>query len=98
MSLLSDTIFSGGSTRLHAPGQQHGRKNLRKSKSHAGLLAPLVQLARDPFGTLNNAVSHQRSVPGPDDALRDDEDRRQILYLRMKNVGLPDWTMAIITC
>jgi TAG lipase/steryl ester hydrolase/phospholipase A2/LPA acyltransferase len=97
MSLLSDTLLSGGSTRLHAPAQQHRPKSLRKSKSHGGLLAPLVQLARDPFGTLHNVVSHQRSVPGPD-AQRDDENRRQILYLRMKNVGTLDWVTAIITC
>jgi TAG lipase/steryl ester hydrolase/phospholipase A2/LPA acyltransferase len=86
MSLLSDTIFSGSSTRLHTGGLKNGRKNIRKSKSHGGLLAPLVQLARDPVGALNNAIGKQYNV-SETDTLGADADRKQILYLRMKNVG-----------
>jgi TAG lipase/steryl ester hydrolase/phospholipase A2/LPA acyltransferase len=86
MSLLTDAIFSGGSTRLHTRDEQHGCRSIRKSKSHGGLLSPLVRMARDPLGTLNNAVGTQNSVPVTD-TLGADADRRQILYLRMKNVG-----------
>jgi TAG lipase/steryl ester hydrolase/phospholipase A2/LPA acyltransferase len=89
MSLLSDTIFSGSSTRLHIGGDKNGRKSIRKSKSHGGLLAPLVQLARDPIGALNNAVGIQHHVPETA-TLGADPDRRQILYLRLKDVGLQD--------
>jgi TAG lipase/steryl ester hydrolase/phospholipase A2/LPA acyltransferase len=86
MSLLTDTILSGGGTRLHTREDKHGCKGIRKSKSHGGLLSPLVRMARDPLGTLNNAVGTQLSVPETD-TLGVDADRRQILYLRMKNVG-----------
>jgi TAG lipase/steryl ester hydrolase/phospholipase A2/LPA acyltransferase len=97
MSLLSDTILSASSTRLHPGGDNHGRKSVRKSKSHAGLLAPLVQLARDPLGALHHAVGSPSSVP---DAAtpRKDADRTQILYLRLKNVCPRDWAGVATTC
>jgi TAG lipase/steryl ester hydrolase/phospholipase A2/LPA acyltransferase len=86
MSLLTDTVFSGGSTRLHTREDQYGCRSIRKSKSHGGLLSPLIRMARDPLGTLNNVVGTQPNVPQTD-TLGVDADRRQILYLRMKNVG-----------
>lgn len=86
MSLLSDTLFSVGSARLHSGGVKNGPKVIRKSRSDGRLLGPLVQLVRDPVGTLNNAVSSQLSVPEAD-ALGSDAQRRQILYLRLKDVG-----------
>jgi TAG lipase/steryl ester hydrolase/phospholipase A2/LPA acyltransferase len=97
MSLLSDTILSASSTRLHVGGDIHGQKSIRKSKSHAGLLAPLVQLARDPLGALHHAVGSPPSVP---DAATpgNNADRTQILYLRLKNVGPRDWADVAITC
>ncbi|KAH7406083.1 acyl transferase/acyl hydrolase/lysophospholipase [Phaeosphaeria sp. MPI-PUGE-AT-0046c] len=94
MSLLTDTIFSGSSSRLHIPREEHDRRSLRKSKSQGGLLAPLVRLARDPIAALHSAVGSQLSLPqtGTPGA---DVDRRQILYLRMKNAETySEWKAA----
>lgn len=98
MSLLTDTIFSGGSTRLHLGGKKNGVKSLRKSKSHGGLFAPLVQLARNPIEVLNNVIGNQLSVPETDRDAADADGRRQILYLRMNNVGTWHWVVGTITC
>ncbi|KAH8723976.1 acyl transferase/acyl hydrolase/lysophospholipase [Phaeosphaeriaceae sp. PMI808] len=98
-SFLTDSIFSGGSTRLHSDGTggaQNGHKVIRKSKSHGGLLSPLVQLVRDPVGTLSNAVSSNlRNVPETGtvtktETLGTDAHRKQILYLRMNNAETYD--------
>lgn len=110
MSLLSDTVFAGASSRLHITGrggpppppspqqQQHqhpaewrnGPKVVRKSRSHAGFLTPLVQLVKDPVASLTGVVGHCRNVP--DGAVNPVHfDRRPILYLRMKDVGFSDW-------
>jgi TAG lipase/steryl ester hydrolase/phospholipase A2/LPA acyltransferase len=85
MSFLSDAIFSGGSTRLHAGDS--GRNVIRKSKSHGGLLAPLAQLIRGPAEVLNSAVASHGSVPGEEITVAA-ADRKQILYMRMKDVGI----------
>jgi TAG lipase/steryl ester hydrolase/phospholipase A2/LPA acyltransferase len=86
MSLLADTLFSGGSTRLHLKGTQRRPSVLRKSKSYGGFLTPLAQLVRDPVRALHHAVGSQCNVPGPD-TLGADADRIAVLYLRLKNVG-----------
>ncbi|KAF1939092.1 triacylglycerol lipase [Clathrospora elynae] len=93
MSLLSDTIFLGGSTRLHIGGAHSGQKSIRKSKSHGGFLAPLVQLARNPVGTLGGAVGDY-NVPETDLAAAK-ANRRQILYLHLKDAETYDeWKAA----
>jgi TAG lipase/steryl ester hydrolase/phospholipase A2/LPA acyltransferase len=98
MSLLTDTIFSGGSTRLHVAEKKNGVKRVGKSKSHGGLLAPFVQLARNPIGALQNAIGTQLSVPETDTHAADADGRRQILYLRMNNVGTWHWVVGTVTC
>lgn len=87
MSFLSDTVLSGGSTRLHIAGkQQNSGKIIRKSKSHGGFLSPLAKLVRNPVQTIGDVVgSHYNATC--QDALDEDAGRKQILYLRMKNVG-----------
>lgn len=90
MSLLSDTVFAGASSRLHIGASQNTtHKVVRKSKSHGGFLTPLVQLVRDPVGTLGTTISNY-NVPDKE-ATAFDASRRQILYLRMKDVGTSDW-------
>jgi hypothetical protein len=90
MSLLSDTIFTGGSTRLHVRGGHNGPKSIRKSKSHGGFLGPLVQLARNPLGTLAESTN---DCHVPDLAVDAAEaNRRQVLYLHMRDVRHPDWS------
>jgi TAG lipase/steryl ester hydrolase/phospholipase A2/LPA acyltransferase len=86
MSLLSDTIFTGGSTRLHVRGGPNGQKSLRKSKSHAGFLSPLVQLARNPLGALGDYNVPDLAVDAAE------ANRRQVLYLHMKDVGPSYWS------
>jgi TAG lipase/steryl ester hydrolase/phospholipase A2/LPA acyltransferase len=98
MSLLTDTIFSGAISRLHSSREGNGRRNIRKSKSHGGLFSPLVRLARDPIGALNAAANSQLSVPEETDSLGADANHRQILYLRMQNVGTWHWLVVIVTC
>lgn len=90
MSLLSDTVFAGGSTRLLVRGgANHDRKVVRKSKSHGGFLSPLVQLMRDPVGTLGSAVG---TYNVPETAAAGAEaNRKQVLYLHLKDVGDPNW-------
>ena len=86
MSFLSDTVFSGSSTRLHvAESQSNNGRVVRKSKSHGGLLSPLAQLVRNPVQSIGNVVGSHYNA-SVQDAL-DDASRRQILYLRMNNVG-----------
>lgn len=94
MSFLSETLFSAGSTRLHPGGGRHGPQVLEKSKSDGRLLRPLVQLVRDPVGTLNNAANAQLSVPGMD-TLGSDAQRRQILQQRMADVGTWHWWSSL---
>lgn len=94
MSLLSDTVFAGGSTRLHTGGgQRNAPRTVRKARSHAGFLSPLVQLVRDPVASLSGAVGNCRNVPDAA-APAVHVDRKPILYLRMKDVGCPDWLSA----
>lgn len=87
MSLLSDTVLSGGSTRLHIAGNpKTSGKVIRKSKSHGGFLSPLTKLVRNPVELLGDVVGSHYSASFQD-ALDEDAGRKQILYLRMKNVG-----------
>ncbi|KAL6705817.1 Lipase 5 [Coniothyrium glycines] len=93
MSLLSDTVLAGGSTRLHTRAAQDDaqQRRLRKSRSHAGLVTARVQELRNLLGS---AVSNYRKVPGTT-ANAVSVDRRPILYLRMKDAGSYDeWKAA----
>ncbi|KAJ4384274.1 Lipase 5 [Didymella sp. IMI 355093] len=92
MSFLSDTVFSGGSTRLHVAGNQHGGGNvIRKSKSHGGFLSPLSKLVRNPVQSLGDVVGSHYNV------IDEEADRKQILYLRMKNAETyHEWKAAAI--
>lgn len=99
MSLLSDSVLAGGSTRLHGGGRglESAHKALRKSKSHGGFLNPLVQLVRDPVGSLSSAVgSYSYGDSNPEsDAAAADASRRQVLYLRIKDAeSYDEWKAA----
>ena len=87
MSFLSDTVLSGGSTRLHIAGNQRDSgKVRRKSKSHGGFLSPLTKLVSNPVQSIGDAVGSHYNAP-LQDVLDEDAGRKQILYLRMKNVS-----------
>lgn len=96
MSLLSDTLFSAGSTRLHSEGGKNGANAIRKSKSHGGLLAPLRQLKSQVEDTLSRTATRQPSASesgseSGTDRLAADAQQLQILYLRKDNVGTWHW-------
>ncbi|KAF2476593.1 patatin-domain-containing protein [Lindgomyces ingoldianus] len=96
MSFLCDTILPGG-TRLHLGGEaeKYGPKALRKSQSHGGLLAPLVQLVRDPVRTIGSAVGSLSDVPESTVASEAELDHKQVLYLRMRNAeSYEEWKSA----
>lgn len=87
MSFLSDTVLSGGSTRLHvARYQDNSGKVVRKSRSHGGFLSPLSKLARSSVQSIGEAINYSHNASSQN-ALDENAGRRQILYLRMKNVG-----------
>ncbi|KAH7126840.1 acyl transferase/acyl hydrolase/lysophospholipase [Dendryphion nanum] len=97
MSFLLDTTFPG-STQLHVDGlatNKHGERRPRKSQSHASLLAPLIQLVRDPVGTISGAVGALEKIPETP-SLQDGEiDRKQLLYLHMRNAeSYEEWKAA----
>ena len=96
MSLLSDTLLAGTNARLHVKGDEHNaHKAIRKSQSH-GFLTPLARLVRDPVHTLGNAIgSHYDTSLQP--VAEDNTNQKQILYLRLKNVGAPT-SAATFTC
>ncbi|KAF1834489.1 patatin-domain-containing protein [Decorospora gaudefroyi] len=90
MSLLSDTVFANGGTQLHARGRKNGQSVIRKTRSHGGFLNPLVHLVRFPVGTIGGALRDYH-VPEADT----EANRRQILYLRMKDAETYDeWKAA----
>ena len=89
MSFLSGAVLSGGSTRLHVARQPDDEgKTVRRNKSHGGFLSPLSKLARSSVQSISEVVGSHYSAPVKD-ALDEDADQRQILYLRLKNVGTP---------
>ncbi|KAF2643353.1 patatin-domain-containing protein [Massarina eburnea CBS 473.64] len=94
-SFLSDTVVSGGA-RLHiARRGQNGKNGARRAgQSAGGLLNPLIPLihrAKNPLPASTSA--------GPSETVRgttDNADRRQLLYLRLKEAeSYEDWTAAV---
>jgi len=82
MSLFSDTVLSGGA-RLHIT--REGPVGSDGTKPSSGLRAhwnPLLRLVKDPLGLIGGA-----SVSPEAQTLKDEEDRKQLLYLRMRDVG-----------
>jgi TAG lipase/steryl ester hydrolase/phospholipase A2/LPA acyltransferase len=91
MSFLSDTLLPG-SSRLHIIGSgasRNGQTALRKSKSHAGLLSPLVQLIRDPLNTIGNAVGGVEYSNRLNSLPEAEVDQREVFKLRLRNVSRP---------
>lgn len=87
MSFVSDTLLSGGA-RLHiARGGQQGKDAGKQStQTHGGRLDPLIRLVKDPFGILGAtkvAEDDTRKVDSHDH----EEHRKQVLYLRMRDVS-----------
>lgn len=85
MSFLNDTVLPG-TGRLHAnDGQRRGQKRQGQS---GGLLRPLVQLIRNPAGVYEGFLgSHDNSAQNAQPGVLDQESRRQVLYLRIKDVS-----------
>jgi TAG lipase/steryl ester hydrolase/phospholipase A2/LPA acyltransferase len=96
MSLLSDALLAGTNARLHLKTDDHStHKPVRKSQAH-GFLTPLAKLVRDPVHTLGNAIASPCDTklhPVAEEVTN----HKQILYLRLKNVGAPT-SGATFTC
>ncbi|KAF2797019.1 patatin-domain-containing protein [Melanomma pulvis-pyrius CBS 109.77] len=99
MSFLSETVLTG-STRLYVAGKgevasKGGSRNPRKNQSNGGLLTPLIQLVRDPVGTIGDAVDSFHSVLETKTTPETPIDRTQVLYLRMRNAeSYDEWKTA----
>ncbi|KAF2501311.1 patatin-domain-containing protein [Lophium mytilinum] len=95
MSFLYDPVFPGAN-KLFAGADNGGTEKqrvLRKSRSHAGFLSPLIHLVRDPVGTIGSVIYEDTSTIALDSAV--DENRREILYLRMREAETYDeWRAA----
>jgi TAG lipase/steryl ester hydrolase/phospholipase A2/LPA acyltransferase len=65
------------------------------SQGSGGLLTPLFQLVRDPYGTIVGTTNTQDAPDVEEEG--DLEDRKQVLYLRMKDVGAAT-SEVIFTC
>jgi hypothetical protein len=73
-------LLEGGSTNA-----KDGKRALRRSRSHAGLLTSLVQRIKDPARNMSNTAGS--AAPSPNKtAPAADQERKQVLYLRMRNV------------
>jgi TAG lipase/steryl ester hydrolase/phospholipase A2/LPA acyltransferase len=90
MSFLHDSVLPGAN-RFHKDRNNDSvttpaTRRLRKSQSHGGLLSPLVQLVRNPVTSIGDILGSLREggVSGEEDG--ETRDRKQILYLRMKEV------------
>jgi hypothetical protein len=93
MSLLSDALLAGTNARLHLKTDPH--KPARKSQGH-DFLTPLAKLVRDPVHTLGNAIASPCDTTLHHVA-EEVTNHKQILYLRLKNVGAPI-SGATFTC
>ncbi|KAF1958888.1 patatin-domain-containing protein [Byssothecium circinans] len=88
---LSGSVISGG-VRLHTGERSLDSKDgaKRTSWSSGGLLNPLIQLVKNPLAALGSTGAPE-TPHGP----TENEDRRQLLYLRLKEAETyEDWTMA----
>jgi TAG lipase/steryl ester hydrolase/phospholipase A2/LPA acyltransferase len=96
MSFVPNTVFTN-SSRLHGgnggTGGSHGVKGA--SQSSGGLFTPLFQLVRDPYGTIVGTADPQ-NAPNLEEE-EDQEDRKQVLHLHMKDVGVATLEL-IFTC
>ncbi|KAK5249242.1 Lipase 5, partial [Cryomyces antarcticus] len=96
MSFLSDAAVLPGSTGLlHSNGSavvsSSAQKRPRRTQSHAGLLAPLARLVRDPVRSIAGSWG-QCAVEERNERSREDENQRQILYFRLKAAATyDDW-------
>jgi len=64
------------------------QRHLRKSRTYGDLLTPFARVVRDPVGSLGDVLEGLGLEGNPNKRRRseDEESRRQVLYLRMKEV------------
>lgn len=91
MSFLHDAVLPG-TARFYNGGSNDAVKSparrLRKSQSHGGFLSPLVHLVRNPVSSLGDALGGLREEYARTTAeTAEVEDRKKILYFRMKEVS-----------
>lgn len=89
MSFLHDTLLPG-SAGVYLGGTNAAKeqqRTLRKTKSHAAIFTPLVQLVRNPFKIIGDAVGSFNALQESSSFRVEIENRRQLLYIRLKNVS-----------
>ncbi|KAL5391000.1 hypothetical protein DPSP01_001496 [Paraphaeosphaeria sporulosa] len=94
MSFVSDTLLSGGA-RLHVARGGHQGKDAgkRSNQSQGGRLDPLIRLVKDPFGVFGGAREADEDESAQ--KAKADEDRKQLLYLRLRDAeSYDDWKAA----
>ncbi|KAF2436719.1 patatin-domain-containing protein, partial [Tothia fuscella] len=102
MSFLHDTVLPGTArfrNERHSTSVTSKVRRLRKYQSSGSLLSlsPLVHLVRNPVGTIGDILGSLRedSTSTTDDATREVQTRRKILYLRLKEAETyEEWRSA----
>lgn len=90
MSFIFDAVRPGTNflhpDRYSVASQQQRR--LRKSRTYGDLLSPIARVVRDPVGSLGEILETFTFEESPSKRRKseDGESRRQVLYLRMKEV------------
>lgn len=90
MSFIFDALRPGTNS-LHQNREStvnSQQRRLRKSRSYGDLLTPFTRVVRDPVGSLGDVLEDLGFEVSPSKRRRseDEESRRRVLYLRMKEV------------
>ncbi|KAF2735145.1 patatin-domain-containing protein [Polyplosphaeria fusca] len=87
MSFLCDTLLPGSAGHFirGQGGNGEGDNTPKSGQSHAARFTPLIQLVRDPLGAIGGAVGSLSLSPEHGSSSTLEADRKQLLYLRMKN-------------
>jgi len=90
MSFIFDAIRPGTNS-LHRDRESvvnSQQRHLRNSRSYGDLLSPFARIVRDPVGSLGDVLEGLilEGSPNKRRRLEDEESRRQVLYIRMKEV------------
>jgi hypothetical protein len=92
MSFIFDAIRPGTNS-LHRDRESivnSQQWHFRKSRTYGDLLSPIARVVQDPVGSLGDVLESFTLEGSPSKRRRseDEESRRQVLYLRMKEVRL----------
>lgn len=92
MSFIFDAIRPGTNS-LHRDSESVENSQqwrFHKSRTYGDLLSPIARIVQDPVGSLGDVLESLTLEGSPNKRRRseDEESRRQVLYLRMKEVRM----------